>query len=75
MCYLLRKNRTMITRLSYDFDHTTGTVHLLDTLTLWTIQNGSITWCVSMLAISYMLMIICYTAFFTVQQQSRHWSA
>ncbi|KAJ8597643.1 hypothetical protein M405DRAFT_723912 [Rhizopogon salebrosus TDB-379] len=34
LCYFLHKNRTMIAKL---------TIHMLDTLTFWTIQNGSIT--------------------------------
>lgn len=33
MCYFLRKNRTMIT----------STIRIIDTLTLWTIRNGSMT--------------------------------
>jgi hypothetical protein len=50
LCYFLRKNRTMIAKLSYGLDNaahaysSSSTIHMLDTLTFWTIQNGSITW-------------------------------
>ncbi|KAJ8597641.1 hypothetical protein M405DRAFT_855384 [Rhizopogon salebrosus TDB-379] len=49
LCYFLRKNRTMITKLSYGLDNAahayscSSTIHMLDMLTFWTIQNGSIT--------------------------------
>ncbi|OAX32069.1 hypothetical protein K503DRAFT_22210 [Rhizopogon vinicolor AM-OR11-026] len=42
LCYFLRKNRTMITKLSYGHS-SSRTIHIIDTVTFWTIQNGSIT--------------------------------
>lgn len=68
LCYFLRKNRTMIVRLSFGLDHAArlhpygGTVHLIDTLTLWTIQNGSITWYASMKTMNHMLICLLYSA-------------
>ncbi|OAX40391.1 hypothetical protein K503DRAFT_798835 [Rhizopogon vinicolor AM-OR11-026] len=42
LCYFLRKNRTTITKLTYSYP-SNRTIYVIDTLTSWTIQNGSIT--------------------------------
>jgi hypothetical protein len=51
----------MITKLSHGLDHIarpyspSESIYTIDMLTLWTIQNGSVTWYVSMQAMSHVL--------------------
>lgn len=68
LCYFLRKNRTIIISSSLGLNHAArahlsgGTVYLIDTLTLWVIQNGSVTWYASMQTINHMLICLLYSA-------------